>query len=190
MKIMALEKNRRRATARRSTWLVLFLLVVNIGVLRAQFSDTALRPNPATGEEEFSGFQMTKSPTLALVYGLIPTGGQVYTEQYWKVPMFLIPIAGLTGLGVYNHTRFRQFADQTSSLTPGTSDYNLARSNRELYRDRRDLSWAIAGGVYLLSLVDAYVGAHMFDFDVSDSLSSIQIYPDPVNNGIGISARF
>ncbi|MCE2504680.1 MAG: hypothetical protein J4G05_11595 [Chlorobi bacterium] len=159
----------------------------------AQTPDTARIVNEVNTQEGSANsdeFVMTKSPTKALLWAIIPSGGQVYTEQYWKVPLFLVPIGALVGLGIYNNSRCMEFADQVRSLTPTTTEYNLALSNRELFRDKRDLSWAIAGGVYLLSFVDAYVGAHLFDFDVGDTLSSIQIYPDIDRNGIGISARW
>ncbi|MGE3799878.1 MAG: DUF5683 domain-containing protein [Candidatus Kapaibacterium sp.] len=137
-----------------------------------------------------SEFVMTKSPTTALLWAIIPSGGQVYTEQYWKVPVFLVPIGALVGLGIYNNGRASDYNDQLQTLTKGSLDYNATLANREQFRDNRDLSWAIAGGIYLLSFVDAYVGAHLFDFDVGDSLSSIEIYPDFEHNGVGISARW
>ena len=145
----------------------------------------------AESEEPSSGeFKMTKSPTAALLWAIIPSAGQVYTEQYWKVPIFLIPIGGLVGLGIYNNNRAQEYADQLALLDPNTTEYRIAQTNRNNFRDNRDLSWAIAGGVYLLSFIDAYVGAHLFDFDVDDELGGIQVYPDFGRNGVGVSARW
>ncbi|MCB0713844.1 MAG: hypothetical protein KDD67_16065, partial [Ignavibacteriae bacterium] len=159
---------------------------------------TGVEKTPAPRIEGGSGqiastngeFVMTKSPTTALLWAIIPSGGQVYTEQYWKVPVFLVPIGALVGIGIYNNGRASDYNDQLQSLTKGSAEYNVTLANRELFRDNRDLSWAIAGGIYLLSFIDAYVGAHLFDFDVGDSLSSIEIYPDFEHNGVGISARW
>ncbi len=151
--------------------------------------ETPPLPRIEGGTGQISGsndFVMTKSPTKALLWAIIPTGGQVYTEQYWKVPVFLVPIGALVGLGVYNHNRSVEYDDQLATLTRGTREYDLALANRELFRDNRDLSLVIAGGVYLLSFIDAYVGAHLYDFDVDDTLSSIEIYPDFSRNGVGI----
>ena len=41
---------------------------------------------------------------------------------------------------------------------------------REFYRDQRDQFYLYAGLVYLINIVDAYVDAHLFDFDVSDKI--------------------
>ena len=184
---------RRKSLAYATTSLTLFILAFFPVATLSQSSDTIkiknerpIEKDPANSQE----FVMTKSPTTALLWSIIPSAGQVYTEQYWKVPVFLVPIGALVGLGIYNNGRCVEFADQVRTLTPGTAEYNLALANRETFRDNRDLSWAIAGGIYLLSFVDAYVGAHLFDFDVGDTLSSIHIYPDFEHNGIGISARW
>jgi len=45
------------------------------------------------------------------------------------------------------------------------------KRKKDYFRRYRDLSIIIMGGVYLLSIVDAYVDAHLFDFDVSPDLS-------------------
>lgn len=132
-------------------------------------------------------FVMTKDPVLAVLWGIIPGGGQLYTEQYWKVPLFVLPIAGLTGLAIYNESKRAEFDQQASLLTPGTAEYSRAVSQRVAYQDSRDVSIAIAGGVWVLSLVDAYVGAHLYDFDVGDSLASGRIYVDPLSSRVGIA---
>lgn len=47
---------------------------------------------------------------------------------------------------------------------------NLKR-RKDYFRRYRDLSIIITAGVYLLSIVDAYVDAQLFDFDISPDLS-------------------
>jgi hypothetical protein len=44
------------------------------------------------------------------------------------------------------------------------------KSLRDFYRDQRDQFYLYAGLVYLINVVDAYVDAHLFDFDVSDKM--------------------
>jgi hypothetical protein len=41
---------------------------------------------------------------------------------------------------------------------------------REFYRDQRDLLAVFIGLAYFLNLVDAFVDAHLFDFDVSEDI--------------------
>lgn len=143
-----------------------------------------------TKEAGSQEFVMRKSPTLALVYGIIPGGGQFYTEQYWKIPLFAVPIGTLVGIGIYNHGLYRDYADQMKTLDPDGSAYQVAKQRRNTYQDRRDLSYGIGGVVFLLSLMDAYVGAHLFDFDVDDKLSSLYLYPDAEHNGVGLGVRW
>lgn len=135
-------------------------------------------------------FEMTKSPVAAVLWGLIPGGGQVYTEQYWKVPLFALPIGGLGAWAYYNETKRAEFADEAAAIGEGNDGYADAVALMRSYRDRRDLGIAFTSGVLILSMVDAYVGAHLFDFDVGDSLSSIHLYPDLQRGGIGLAYRW
>ena len=53
-------------------------------------------------------------------------------------------------------------------VTPGGNDNYLL--NRDFYRNERDsFAWYL-GALYFLNLVDAYVGANLYDFDVSPEL--------------------
>lgn len=141
------------------------------------------------GNEE-EGYQMSKSPTLAMLYAIVPGGGQLYTEQYWKVPLFAIPIGTMIGVSIYNTGQYNEYADQLKNIHPDSAEYSIIRSRRETYRDRRDLSIAVTAGVYLLSLIDAYVGAHLFDFNVDDELSGVYLFPDAERNGLGVGVRW
>lgn len=77
-----------------------------------------------------------KSPTRAVVFSLIPGGGQLYNNQYIKAGI-LFGGALVLGIG-------RQLATE---------------------RDTRDnLSWYLVG-LYIYNLIDAYVDAHLDGFD-------------------------
>lgn len=170
---------------------VFFLLALVPGFARGDSADVPDSGTVLVIEESGSKeFVMTKSPTMAIVYGIIPGGGQFYTEQYWKVPLFAVPICALVGVGIYNHGLYRDNADLMKTLDPNSGDYALAKSRRNTYQDRRDLSLGIGGVVFLLSLMDAYVGAHLFDFDVGDDLSSVYLFPDAGRNGLGVGVRW
>ena len=178
--------------------IVLFLCSAVTGSAQVDSADVAdsvrslTLAQEAGGEEETGddGYRMTKSPGLALLWGIIPGGGQLYTEQYWKIPLFAIPIGTLAGVGFHNHSLFNDYANQVRLFDPDSPEYARAKILREQYRDRRDLSFAIAGGVFLLSLIDAYSGAHLFDFDVGDDLSSLYLFPDIQHSGVGVGVRW
>lgn len=120
-------------------------------------------------------FQMQKSPSGAILRSLaLPGWGQYYVESYWKVPVFL----GAAGTCVYfivdNNNSFKNKQsqiDKAITINPGDPYIELYKRQRELYRDNRDQAAFFLAGVYILSALDAYVGAHLFDFDVSDKLS-------------------
>lgn len=52
------------------------------------------------------------------------------------------------------------------------SRYNsILKRKRDFYRRYRDLSYIITVGVYIICIIDAYVDAQLFDFDISPDLS-------------------
>ena len=182
---------------RRTTpWLltVAILLAGTSGQIAAQ--DDSIRidqPVPVSqpvASDTSDVFRMTKDPTTAILWGLIPGGGQVYTEQYWKVPIFVLPIGAMTALAIHFEGVRSTYDEEANGLDRSSTEYGVAVANRNTNQDRRDLSIAVAAGVFLLSLIDAYSSAHLYDFDVGDSLASVRIYPDPVNNGVGVAVQW
>ena len=118
-------------------------------------------------------FKLTRQPMRAVLYSAILPGlGQFYNKSYWK-----IPIIGLVGgYFVYeiikNNNSYIDYSDAyTNSQTPGNpnGDQRL-KLLREFYRDQRDQFYLYAGLTYLINIFDAYVDAHLFDFDVSDRI--------------------
>ncbi len=117
--------------------------------------------------------QSRKSPWLAVgLSAIAPGAGQFYNTNYWKVPVIL----GLGGYWIYEWTKlnnkYRDFRDQYNQSLITTPPDGNARllSNRDFYRDERDkFAWYL-GALYFLNVVDAYVGAHLYDFDVSPDL--------------------
>ncbi|HJY64591.1 MAG TPA: DUF5683 domain-containing protein [Ignavibacteria bacterium] len=114
---------------------------------------------------------MKKSPLLAvLLSAVLPGAGQFYNQSYWKIPI----IAGLIGYFGYeyiiNNNKFKDYRDQyDATITPTNQfgDENL-KTLREFYRNQRDdFVWYFII-VYVVNLVDAYVDAHLFDFDVRE----------------------
>ncbi len=142
--------------------------------------------NAANGPEEFT---MTKSPTTAILFSIIPGGGQIYNQQYWKAPLF----AGAAGFFIYRviyyHNLFSDKADEADRAGQQNPNYSRLKLQRENYRDNRDLNAAYFLGVEILGMIDAYVGAHLFDFNVDDDVSS-RIYLDPMNTAVGFSIRW
>jgi hypothetical protein len=57
----------------------------------------------------------------------------------------------------------------------------LFRKKKDYYRRYRDLSIFVAIGVYVLSIIDAYVDAELSSFDISKDLS-MKVRPSVINN--------
>ncbi len=132
-----------------------------------------------------------KSPSGALTRSLVcPGWGQLYNESYWKSALFFGAAATATGILLWNNAKFLN--ENTIYETKGISDVQkaLAYSRREFYRDQRDVSGLWLLGIYALSAVDAYVGAHLFDFDVSDSGIGLLPVVSPGNVSFNASWRF
>jgi hypothetical protein len=118
-------------------------------------------------------YKMSKSPWGAVLRSaLLPGLGQFYNESYWKIPI-ITSLIGYFGYQVYsNHKQFSDYREQYAS---SQSEQNPAGNTnlkilREFYRDQRDEFIWYLGLTYLVNLVDAYVDAHLFDFDVSEDI--------------------
>jgi hypothetical protein len=171
------------------------LLVMAAGLASAQ-TDTLRRAAPAdtstfrrsdTGSVEPA--HMTKSPLTATLLSIIPGGGQIYDHNYFRAALFAGACGWFIGRAIYFHTLFVQKADQVSALSPSDSRVPLLKAQRELYRDDRDNNFAFYLGCHILCMIDAYVGAHLFDFDVGEDISS-KIYLDPFSRQVTFSARW
>jgi hypothetical protein len=138
-------------------------------------------PDTLRPQTDGTSARETKSPWGAVWRSaVLPGWGQYYTEHYWKIPI----VVGVSGFLIYGivseNKQYLQYADAyDASITPDNPSGDLTlKSYREYYRDRRDTYavWMLV--TYLVQLADAYVDAHLYDFDVSDDLSaSITVLP-------------
>lgn len=126
-------------------------------------------------------FKMKKSPWKSVLYSAIVPGlGQLYNETYWKVPVVAV-VGGYLGYVVlHNNSKFKDYRDSyAASVTPQnpSGDLNL-KSYREFYRDQRDQFILYFGLFYMINLADAYVDAHLYDFEVGEKMTL-----SPLRNG-------
>jgi hypothetical protein len=116
-----------------------------------------------------------KSSLLAMsLSALLPGAGQYYTERYWKIPIIWGFGAWLGGNWinanknyVQEFINFRKSVED--SVNHGQGDPEALR-RRDFYRDVRDKYIFYSFVVYALNILDAYVGAQLFDFEVTDNL--------------------
>ncbi|MDO4790775.1 MAG: DUF5683 domain-containing protein [Porphyromonas sp.] len=141
--------------------------------------------------------------TVALLWSIIPGGGQLYNRQYWKLPIIATAYTACYYAISWNHANLIDYAtaysefksedpmehstwkdfvpfgqDPQSYLTNASLKTSLERNlkrGRDFFRRNRDLSIIVAVAVYALVMVDAYVDAELFTFDISPDISmSIQ----------------
>ena len=131
------------------------------------------------------------SPSKAALFSLIPGGGQIYNEQYIKVPIVYAVLGTLGYLVIRYNTEYKDYRqayrirsdgdsntlDKFDPLNPAAiqSDYiastEILLSNREDARRFRDLNIIIFSAMYVAQMIEAYTSAHLKSFDVSDNLS-------------------
>lgn len=156
----------------------------------------------------------------ALLWALIPGGGQVYNRKYWKLPIVIGALSTCAYFISFNgrmyqeyHTAYRDLMSADPSTNTawlafaplGTKAEDFAqfeslkgtlKRGNDYYRRYRDLSIVLAIGVYGLSILDAYVDAELFTFDISPDLS-LHIAPEliaplpnmPRQYGIGLGCH-
>jgi len=140
-------------------------------------------------------FDISKpSPTRETICSAIAPGlGQAHNRNYWKIPIIYAGFGGL-GYGMYFYQRqykeYRNVYDEYRNAVddakkndnpPPSSNLKVfgeygyspesVRARRDDFRRYRDMCIIGASAWYLLNILDAYVYANLFDFDVSDDLS-------------------
>ncbi|MCP4442370.1 MAG: hypothetical protein GY810_25980 [Aureispira sp.] len=123
-------------------------------------------------------------PRTATLLALIPGGGQIYNRSYWKLP---IVFGGLGGLGYWAMSSRQKYicyrkaylaaVDTSYSVLPicGIDTSITEASELKILRDNNQqmFEWAVIAFTvfYGLTILDAFVDAHLKSFDVSDDLS-------------------
>ncbi len=112
------------------------------------------------------------SPTKAMTYALILPGlGQVYNKKYFKIP---IVYGALGVVGYWIHFNTQGYRQSSQNYTDDPSDFN--ERYLRLWRRQLELSYITLAATYALQVLDAYVDAHLFFWDVSPDLA-IRVEP-------------
>ena len=147
----------------------------------------------------------TKATWLALV---IPGGGQIYNRKFWKLPIIYGGFAGCAYALTWNNKMYKDYmqaykdaalgnwdANSIHDLlppgyldrTPKTQITETLRKRKDTYRRYRDLSIFAFIGVYLISVIDAYVDAELSNFDITPDLS-MRVEPAVINSQYSIGS--
>jgi hypothetical protein len=99
-----------------------------------------------------------KNPTGAMLRSLfLPGWGQIYNGQYLKAALVVAAETGLVATAIY-------WNQQVVKAPPNSNE-------RLTYQQNRNTAYWFLAATVLLSMLDAYVDAHLSDFDESPELS-------------------
>lgn len=189
-----------------------------------QLSDSLLAQPIAKAQQQVQKMFVPK-PTKALWLSLVlPGAGQIYNRKYWKLPIIYGGFLGCAYALTWNQMMYRDYSQAYLDIMdddPNTKSYldmlppryditgredqfkAIFKRKKDFYRRYRDLSAFCFIGVYLLSVVDAYVDAQLSEFDISPDLS-MKVEPAVIGTprlmggttsgraayGVGCSLRF
>ena len=123
-----------------------------------------------------------KKPFKAAALSLfIPGGGQLYNSAYLKSIGVMVLETSMIGLAVYHHFKAEDYYDKYR-ISENENDYNDYLDY--YYKRQSDLWWL--GAVVFLSTIDAFVDAHLFNFEEKKN----KIHLKFENNMISLSYKF
>jgi hypothetical protein len=139
----------------------------------------------------------SRATWLAIVF---PGAGQIYNRKYWKLPIVYGGFAGCAYALAWNGKMYKDYSQAYLDIMdsdPNTNSYldlfsnrvssysesqlaSLIKSRKDTFRRYRDLSIFATIGVYLISIIDAYVDAELSNFDITPDLS-MSVEPAVIN---------
>ncbi len=120
----------------------------------------------------------TKSPTGALFRSVaFPGWGQLYNRKYLKAGLVFGVETTFLVLMVIDWDRMNEHKKLFDSLPENHQDKYWEYEQYKFYKDRKNLYlWSILTTVFL-SMFDAYVDAHLYNFDKEMDEIGLEIHP-------------
>lgn len=139
------------------------------------------------------------SPTKAtLMSACLPGLGQIYNKKYWKVPVIYAGFGVMAYFIYFNadlyidykcayiESSYKNMNGSYSYLVQKYSAQDLL-SAREYYRRNLEISILLTTLWYGLNILDATVDAHLYTFNISESLS-MKVEPALLPTGYGFKS--
>lgn len=141
---------------------------------------------------------------------IIPGAGQIYNHKYWKLPVVYGGFLGCVYALSWNGQMLSDYTQAYLDIMdddPNTKSYekmlplgyNIAgreerfkdifKRKKNYYRKYRDMSIFAFAGVYLISVLDAYIDAELSSFDISRDLG-LKWEPTKMNGDNSLAHRF
>ena len=197
---------------------VIFILIKininaqNIDSVRVKSDSIPVKKESLTAKKDSLPLKKAKFlpvPKKALIYSIIPGGGQIYNRKLWYIKLPLV-YGAFIGSGIaiqYNSSFYSYFKknhynklnkiELDKSKVPNINflSTDVLRQYRDSFYKSAQQSYVVFALVYILSAAEAFTTAHLMNFDVSEDLS-FKIKPSfdnlPIGNafGIGIQVSF
>jgi hypothetical protein len=120
------------------------------------------------------------NPKKSALFSLIlPGSGQIYNGNWWKTPFVYAAIGGSIAYLQINQSRYKRFkialelelAKKPHEFTGKINSAEALRNLRNKYDKNTQTSYIGVVVVYGIVAVEAFVDAHLQNFDISDDLS-------------------
>jgi hypothetical protein len=158
-------------------------------------SNTGLEKRKLNRAAEVEKKEFKPDPVQAIWLGaVIPGYGQIMNRKYWKLPIVYAGFLGCYYAVGWNADRYVNYRNAYLDITDTDSQTNsylylippgytidsyggtgaftgLLKTGMDKARYNRDLSVIVTVAYYGLTLIDAFVDAHLYDFDISTDLS-------------------
>jgi len=143
----------------------------------------------AVQEPDFS-----HSPSKAIMYALVLPGlGQAYNKKHYKIPIVYAAL-GVAAYAInFNTENYRQ-----ATLDYAQEQNDLNERYLRIWRRYMEISYIALIAVYGLQVLDAYVDAQLYSWDVNENLSMriapslqpVQVPAEVPAHLLGLTCRF
>lgn len=165
-------------------------LSLTVVALHGQVADTTPVLTPDLQLDSIAA-PRTYVPRKALLWAIVPGGGQVYNRRWWKVPLVFGAFSGVAAVWQFNQSNYERFstayelelAGEMHEFTGVITDAERLKVFRDNFNQSRQTTAFALVAVYLLQGVEAYVDTHLRQFDISEDLSQWQVRPTLLPGG-------
>lgn len=186
--------------------LIILISMLAITPVMAQERDSALvrqdtliktaKPAPARrapAVKSAERIELEKMPRRAAIRSaIIPGWGQLTNRRWWKLPFVYGGLVGIALVYDFNQTNYKTFLTEAQNreyntlhpkdpARPTIPEYARYPTSgiitiKDGYRRNRDLTVLAGAAFYAVIIIDAYVDAKFFRFDITDELA-IKVKP-------------
>ncbi len=145
----------------------------------------------STALAELALARKRRSPTGALWRSFaVPGWGQIYNDRYVKAGAIMAAEAGTLFKAVDNYVASRKYLREARAATDRKIKYEKYARHDDYIVETEFWGWLFVGALSY-SMIDAYVDAHLADWDVSDlpadKEAQSRVHLEPTAYGISVS---